>query len=403
MRLKRLSLTNFRVFSRLDLELPSSILLFSGANAQGKTSILEAIAYLATFSSFNASSDRQLINFNIAPEDLIVGRILGEFERGNRNHSLEVRLILDSTDNPSAPRFRKQVLIDGVAKRLSALYGQFNAVTFLPQMARILEGSPADRRAYLDEILSQVQPGYARHLLDYNKALSQRNALLKILNERGGEVQELAVWDDLLARHGSQIMHSRIAALKALEELARPIHLQLTAGAEVMRYHYQPSYEPLPDPKGQLSLVQTAVDRSGIKVQELEAGFLKAMESVYREDIARGQSSLGPHRDEFRFISNKVDLGDFGSRGQGRTALLSLKFAEVQWMKEKTGEWPVLLLDEIMAELDLQRREDLMKALGQVEQAFLTATDTSMFPEGFLNQHQVWQVAGGMVQRTQGA
>lgn len=401
MRLKRLSLTNFRVFSRLDLELPSRVLLFSGANAQGKTSILEAIAYLANFSSFNAGNDRQLINFNIPHEEITVGRILGDFERAGRTHSLEVRLILEATTNPAAPRFRKQVLLDGVPKRLGELYGQFNAVTFLPQMARIVEGSPSDRRAYLDEVLNQVQPGYARHLLDFNKVLTQRNALLKMLGEGGGEVRQLEPWDAMLARHGAQIMHARIQALKDLESFARPIHQELTAGAEVLRFNYQPAFEPLPAPKGQLTLVAANPDRSSLKADELEQGYANALHSAYREDIGRGQTSLGPHRDEFRFVSNKIDLGDFGSRGQGRTALLSLKFAEVQWMHAKTGEWPVLLLDEIMAELDLQRRRDLLKVLGQVEQAFLTATDTSMFPEGFTDAHQVWEVKGGIVGRPQ--
>ncbi len=400
MHLTRLSLTNFRIFSRLDLELPRRVILFSGANAQGKTSILEAISYMANFSSFTAGTDRQLLNFNTPTEAIMVGRIIGEFQKGLKKHTLEIRFIQEFNGNPTSPRFRKEVLLDGVKKRLGEVYGQFNAVSFLPQMARIIEGSPSDRRQYLDEILSQVVTGYARHLYDYNKALSQRNALLKNLSEFGGDVRQLEPWDGLITTNGSAIMHARIQVLRELEAIGNPIHSDLTNGVEVLRLSYAPSYEPMPAPKGQLALpVQSVIDRSGLTQNDLETGLKKALRAAYREDISRGITTLGPHRDEFRFLSNGIDLGNYGSRGQTRTALLSLKFAEVQWMKTKTGEWPVLLLDEIMAELDPERRRALVKVLGDVEQAMLTATDTEMFPDDFVANHEVWKIQDGLVIR----
>lgn len=401
MYLTRLSLTNYRIFSRLELDFPRRVILFTGRNAQGKTSILEAVAFLANFSSFSAANDRQLMNFFAPVEPLMVARVLGEFERAGRHHSIEVRLIQDAASNPANPRFSKQVLLDGVKKRIGDLYGHFNAVTFLPQMSRIIEGAPADRRQYLDEILSQVETGYSRHLSVYSKALSQRNALLKTLAEVGGDRAQLEAWDDLLARHGAAIMHARILALDALEKQAIPIHQRLTRDLEILQFHYQPSYEPLKKPSGQLALpVQTAMDRTGISSDELERGLLAAYKQSYNADIQRGQTSLGPHRDEIRFLSNQIDLGDFGSRGQSRTALLTLKFAEVEWMKQRTGEWPVLLLDEIMAELDPQRRKDLLSVVGQVEQAFVTATDLDMFTPEFVREHEVWQVDQGIVTRS---
>ena len=400
MYLTRLSLSNFRIFSRLDLELPRRIILLSGGNAQGKTSILEAVAYLANFSSFQATSDRQLINFNLPSEPIQVGRIVAEFQRQNRAHTLEVRLIQEFNGNSLQPRYRRELLLDGVKKRLNELYGQFNAVTFLPQMSRVVAGSPADRRQYLDEVLSQVQRGYASHLADYSKALTQRNALLKTLQEKGGDVGQLEPWDDLLARHGAQIMRARILALNELSTLARPIHQKLTRGSEVLRMPYLPSFEPLPAPKGQLTLqIQATVDRCGVSAEELENGLRQALHTARREDTARGMTTTGPHRDEFRFISNNIDLGDFGSRGQNRTALLALKFAEVEWMRQRTGEWPILLLDEIMAELDLQRRIDLQAVLEEVDQALVTATDPEMFSREFIDRQEAWQVENGMVRR----
>lgn len=401
MYLTRLSLTYYRIFSRLELDFPRRVILFTGQNAQGKTSILEAVGYLANFSSFSAASDRQLMNFNTPIEPVMVARILGEFVREGRRHTIEVRLIQDAATNPSNPRFSKQVLLDGVKKRISDVYGQFNAVTFLPQMSRVIEGAPADRRQYFDEILSQVEPGYSRHLSAYSKALTQRNALLKTLAEVGGDKAQLEPWDELLARHGAMIMHARILALAALEKQAIPIHQRLTRDLEILQFHYQPSYEPLKKPAGQMALpVQTTLDRTGISSDELERGLLAAMKQSTHADIQRGQTSIGPHRDEVRFLSNQIDLGDFGSRGQTRTALLSLKFAEVAWMKQRTGEWPVLLLDEIMAELDPQRRKDLLSVVSQVEQAFLSATDLDMFTPEFVHDHEVWQVNQGIVSRT---
>ena len=401
MYLTRLSLTNYRIFSRLELDFPRRVILFTGQNAQGKTSILEAVGYLANFCSFSAASDRQLMNFNTPIEPVMVARILGEFVREGRQHTIEVRLIQDAATNPSNPRFSKQVLLDGVKKRISDVYGQFNAVTFLPQMSRVIEGAPADRRQYFDEILSQVEPGYSRHLSAYSKALTQRNALLKTLAEVGGDRAQLEPWDELLAKHGALVMRARVLALAALEKQAIPIHQQLTRDLEILQFHYQPSYEPLKKPIGQMALpVQTTVDRTGVSSDELERGMLAAMKQSYHADIQRGQTSVGPHRDEVRFLSNQIDLGDFGSRGQTRTALLTLKFAEVAWMKQRTGEWPVLLLDEIMAELDPQRRKDLLSVVGQVEQAFLSATDLDMFTPEFVHDHEVWQVNQGIVSRT---
>ena len=202
MYLTRLSLTYYRIFSRLELDFPRRVILFTGQNAQRKTSILEAVGYLANFSSFSAASDRQLMNFNTPIEPVMVARILGEYVREGRRHTIEVRLIQDAATNPSSPRFSKQVLLDGVKKRISDVYGQFNAVIFLPQMSRVIEGAPADRRPYFDEILSQVEPAFTPSIC-LHKSLAQRNALLKYLAEVGGDKNQLEPWDDLLARHGA--------------------------------------------------------------------------------------------------------------------------------------------------------------------------------------------------------
>jgi DNA replication and repair protein RecF len=398
MYLNRLSLTNFRSFSRLDLDIPREIFLLVGGNAQGKTTLLEAIYFLSTFTSFHASSDRQLINFTVPEQAVIVGRIIGEFTRRDGVHRIEVRLIRENNGTNNHSRFRKEVLLDGVKRKVSEVMGWFNAVIFLPQMSRIIEEGPSERRRYLDMLISQVSPQYVQHLSDYDKTLSQRNALLKQLGEQGGDPEQLAVWDGMLARHGAFIMAERIRAIREVEQEAKRIHYDLTHGREVLRLDYQPAYEPLSKPEGQMTLpVDTVPDRSGFSLEDIEQGMIVDLKELQREEIARGVTTIGPHRDELRFLSNQIDLGDYGSRGQGRTALLALKLAEVNWLHQRTGDWPVLLLDETMSEMDIQRRADLLDALAQCDQAILTSTDISMFEPSFVKRHAVWRVAGGMV------
>lgn len=402
MYLTRLSLNNFRVFSRLELDFPRRVILFHGANAQGKTTILESVAFLALFTSFSASADRQLLNFNLpVSEPVKVGRIVGEFERAGRKNTLEVRLIQEPNGGNGSSRFRKEALLNGVIRRFSDLYGQFNAVTFIPQMAKIIEGGPADRRRYLDEILCQIEPGYSKHLLRYSQVMTRRNALLKRLGEFGGPTDQLDYWDGLLAEHGAYLVRGRIGMLGELENFARQSHEELTMRREVFRLEYQPSFDPTQSQSGQISLpgVQHLAEASSIEVKDIELGFAKQLQKHRKDDIQRGSTSVGPHRDELRFLANQVDLADFGSRGQMRTALLSLKFAEVDLMKQRSGEWPVLLLDEVMAELDPIRRGALLSLLDKVEQAFVTTTDLDMFERKFLDLHEVWKVERGVVSK----
>jgi len=290
--------------------------------------------------------------------------------------------------------------LDGVKKPVSDAVGHFNAVIFVPQMSQIIEGSPEERRRYLNLALAQSVPAYARVLSEYNQVVTQRNALLKALNENGGSRDQLDVWDDALCRLGSQIILWRIQAVQRMEHLASRVHNELTHGHEILRLAYEPAYDPLPKPSGQLGLkIDTAVDRSSFELKDIENGFRERLQDIRNEEIARGLTTIGPHRDELRFLANDFDLGNYGSRGQIRTALLSLKLAEVNWMKERTGEWPVILLDEVMAELDVQRRADLLKYVGESEQVLFTTTDLDLFVPEFVENAEVWKVENGRVEK----
>lgn len=397
MHLNHLSLTNFRSLTRLDVDLPKRSVLLVGSNAQGKTSVLEAIYFLAAFTSFQTHADRQIVNFHEAKNSLAVTRLIADYQRGKTKHRLEARLILEPT-GVNGQRLRKEILLDGVKRHVNDVIGHFNAVIFVPQMSQIIEGGPDERRRYLNLALAQTIPAYARVLHEYNQATSQRNALLKMLSEGNGSKDQLDVWDEALVKFGAQIILWRIQAVQEIERYASRVHSDLTRGDEILRLAYEPAYDPLPKPNGQLGLkLDTSINRAGIELDEIQNGFLARLKNIRNEEIARGVTTIGPHRDDLRFIINKADVSDYGSRGQVRTTLLALKLAEVDWMKARTNESPVILLDEVMAELDLSRRADLLKYVSQDQQVLFTTTDLSLFDSGFVNQSEIWDVQDGVV------
>jgi len=400
MYLAHLSLTNFRNFARLDLDVPRRAVLLVGNNAQGKTSVLEAIYFLATFSSFQTHTDRQMVNFVATgdPSKLAVARIVADFVRQGRFHRIEARIIIEPVGLQNGQRARKEVLLDGVKRPVGEVIGIFNAALYVPHMSQVLEGGPEERRRTLNLSLAQIIPGYAKALSEYQKTLEQRNALLKLLAERGGDQAQLDFWDASLVETGAQIILWRIQAIQELEKLAKRTHLALTRGKEVLRLAYVPAFDPLSPSNGQRMLnLDVAVDRSGCDLPAIKKGFSEALRRLRTEEISRGVTTIGPHRDDLRFLAGKVDLGNYGSRGQVRTTLLSLKLAEVAWMKEKTGEWPIVLFDEVMAELDGERRADLLTALSAPDQALLTTTDAHFFTPEFLQVSTLWHVQSGTV------
>lgn len=395
MYLSHLSLTNFRIFSRLDQDVPRGALILVGDNAQGKTSLLEAIYLLASMTSIQASSMGELLNFMGGTEDLAIGRVVADYTRGTQTHHLEVRVIQEITRNNSS-QVRREVLLDGRKRAVNEIVGHFNAVLFLPHMLEIITGSPRHRRRYMDLTLAQVIPHYSDVLAEYNTAVSQRNALLKQLKEHNGDPLQLAYWDEKCTLSGSKIIHARIHALKELEKHMAKIHHDLTRGSEVIRFKYIPAYEPIEQPRDQIALsLEDPIDRSGIPLEDIQEGYREQLVDLRQEEIRRGVTTIGPHRDELQFLGNGIDLGVYGSRGQVRTSLLALKMAEVAWMHEKTGHWPVLLLDEILAELDETRRADLLARLAQTEQVLLTTTDLDLFTPEFVKNTPKWFIQGG--------
>ena len=399
MYLNHLSLTNFRSFSRLDMDVPRRILLLQGNNAQGKTSLLEAIYFFSTFTSIQASSDRQLINFQNLIEKISVARLIANFYRGEASHKLEIRIIVEKNEDNSSGKLRKEIILDDIKRTTHQSIGYFNAVIFLPQMTKIIEGGPDERRRYLNFSITQVVTGYGKALSEYSQIVTQRNALLKQISERNSDTSQLDYWDELLAERAVFIIKERFKATREMEQIAINNHRKLTDDNEIIQFIYRPAIDQgnfnngkEVNPKG----LNAFIDQ--MTVTELKLEFLRQLKLRRKEEIARGITTIGPHRDEMRFLSNQLDLGDFGSRGQVRTALLSLKLAEVDWMHQRTTYHPILLLDETMAELDQIRRSKLLESIIEGHQAILTTTDLKLFDRDFVKKASLWHIRQGIVE-----
>lgn len=392
-RITHLSLTNFRNYARLELDLPEQTILLHGANAQGKTSLLEAIYYLATSRSPHTPVDRQLMNWLAEQEALPFTRLVADVATLEGARRIEITLIKEALSGAEV-RFRKQVRVNGLPRRTIDLLGQLKVVLFLPQDVALISGPPGERRRYLDITLCQVDPAYCRALSLYNRVVAQRNALLKALQEHRGTPDELTFWDQQLVAAGGTLMASRAQAIAELERLARDIHRDLSGNREHLALRYEPSVVPsqphrLPGSRPDVPPGALADDYGAALRDQLTRG--------RRDEIARGMTLWGPHRDELRFLANGVDLGIYGSRGQQRTAVLALKLGEVAWIRQAAGEWPVLLFDEVLAELDLTRRRYLLDRIDNAQQVLLTSTDPGLFAPDFLRKVKLLRVEAGRI------
>lgn len=435
MLLSHLSLTHFRNYRRLELDFTQRLTLLQGRNAQGKTSLLEAIYFLATSKPIHASTEREVVDWAAQDEPIPYSRVAATIydRRGfarnsaaNNGHdpALESKLLRPTeleillTPRGDGLNFSKQVRINGVNKRSFELIGMLRAVLFLPEDIKLVDGSPGERRRYMDIALCQIDPVYTRTLSAYQKVLAQRNSLLKNLREQGarsgnGAVDaQLSFWDEQLIETGSWVVARRHNFVAQLQPIAQARHAELSEGREALTVEYLPSFNYGPWPEAEFDLWQEGYlldDHSWPWTSELATAEATATVSaeqvavVLREqlverrgrELAAGMTLYGPHRDDLRFLANQRDLRVYGSRGQQRSAALSLKLAEVQVMTDSTGAAPLLLLDDVMSELDAQRRNMLLAALEGVEQAVITTTDWEDFAPDFRRQAQCIHVDAG--------
>lgn len=402
MHIVHLSLTNFRNYSHLELDLPTGAIVIQGDNAQGKTNLLEAIYYLSTMRSPRRSADRELVNWLAMDDDLPFARLVAQIQRAGEVDQIELSLVQSVRQRPNAngPVLRKHIRVNGANKRVSEAVGLLNAVLFMPQDLELVTGSPHVRRRYLDDTICQMDPQYCRALQEYGRVLTQRNYLLRSLRGQADESQ-LLFWDQRLVEHGAYLTWRRQQALQHLDELVQDIHPRLTDGRERLRLQYcaSVSMEQRPGSAYQMPLPasQQATAEVNASLQIISASFHAQLQEARARELEQGVSTVGPHRDDLLFLVNGVDMNAFGSRGQQRTITLSMKLAEVAWLKEEKNDEPVILLDDVASELDASHRDCLLEAIENAQQVLMTTTGLLHLDRGFLERATLWRVAAGRI------
>ncbi len=386
MHLAHLSLTNVRSFRRLDLALSPGRHVIAGDNAQGKSNLLEAVQMLATARTLRGGTDLDLITWEaVADDPLPAARLEAAVQTAHGKRTLEIAVIAQETA-PGVPpaRASRRFRVNGVAKRASDLIGQLRVVMFSADDLEIIAGAPAVRRRYLDITISQFDGAYLRSLQRYGRVLEQRNSLLRRLQERRGRADELDFWDDELATAGALIAQRRADALRALARDAAKRYAELAPGeAEDLALCYEPRL-----PAGIVAAVRE---------HDLAERFRAALVEERREDIRRGVTRWGPHRDDVQFLIGGHSAGQSASRGQQRTAALALRLAEVELSTERSGDPPVLLLDDILSELDPARRERILQAAYGVDQVLITTPDQDRPSAEEMPDATRYRLAGGVL------
>lgn len=357
MQLVSLELRNYRNYARLDLEPGARLNLFLGANGQGKTNLLESVALLALSASPRARRESDVVG-PVAPE----ARVGALVESGERRSEIKISVRVEGD------RTRRRIEVDGQPRRAVDLPGLFRVTLFWPDDLNLVKAGPDHRRRLLNEMLVQVRSGYARTLSRYQRVLEQRNALLKQVAVGEQRVSSLEVWDLELARLGEQLVEARRQAVAALGLVAPQSHAAISGG-ELLELEYAHPPDDL----------------------------LQALELARRDDIRRGSTGIGPHRDDIVIRLNGREARAFASQGQQRTAVVSIKLAEVAVVAEMTGERPVLLLDDVLSELDAGRRRALLEQLGDEGQVIITSVEADPFPAAVIGSSVVRCIERGLV------
>ena len=357
MHLTHLALRNFRNYAAAELTLGPGLTVFRGANAQGKSNLLEAVAMLALTKSTRAEQERDVVRF-ASLADTPYTRITGIAERqGGGPVEVQIDMALAPADRRDALVFQKRVRVDGVPKAAGQAVGAIAAVLFSADDLGIVTGSPANRRRYLDVLLSQADRGYLRALQGYQRVVTQRNQLLRRIREGLARTPELAYWDGELCRLGALVTITRRDAVAALAQEGAAAYAAMA-----------------PDDGGFKAAYAPSIDGGGT-AEEAAAHALGLLAERRDREVQMAQSLVGPHRDDLLLTVGGLDVGQFGSRGQVRTAALSLRLAEAAYLRTALGEEPVLLLDDVLSELDGQRRGHVLEAARRAEQSLVTVVE----------------------------
>jgi DNA replication and repair protein RecF len=366
MKITRIFIQNFTNYQAQDCSPDSRINILQGENAQGKSNFLDAIHYLSRATSYRHSKEKELIRWD---NEFFRLKALIEGKQGNKK--IEINYMAG----------KKGVFVDDMRiDTIENFLGSLLTVIFSPEDLYLIKGPPDNRRRFLDDELLQTNRGYARELYRYKKVLLQRNNLLKKMRGGGKNEELLSVYDGQIAQTGIFVLNSRLDMLEKLKPLARLSHRKMTDGKEELEIRYLSSF--------------------GIEEEIAsltEESYIELLKGHWGEDTLRGYTSLGPHRDDFQVLINGKDVKTYGSQGQQRTVALSLKMAEIEFLKSVHGEYPILLLDDVLSELDNSRRESLINLVSQNMQTFITCTDVEDLKGIHPELHRLMQVKDGNI------
>ncbi|HUI31488.1 MAG TPA: DNA replication/repair protein RecF [Candidatus Acidoferrales bacterium] len=359
MRVKRIQLSNFRNHVDSSLEFSPGVNFITGANAQGKTSILEALSYVCLTKSFLHQADAAIVK--IGSDSFAVDAIL-ENEKGFVNNARVVYSI-DAG---------KRIFIDGNEIKKSAdVIGMFPIVVLSPGDFALTTGAPSERRMFMDMVLSQISRSYLEELIEYRRALKQRNKILLDGKSTGSlDTEVMMAWTDALVSHGSKVMMKRTEFVGEFQATFSSAYSTLVEYGEAPALRYTPSF---------------GLNERGTNVSE---SFYASLSHLAKMERIRGATLSGPHRDDIAFVLNNMPIREFASQGQHKTFLVALKIAEFHYIKTKLAETPVMLLDDVMTELDYSRATKTIQAVSTLGQAFITATDMMSFDENLIDMRE---------------
>ena len=365
MKVNKLRLLNFRNYEHCSVDFENMVTVFYGKNGQGKTNILESIFYSSFGLSHRTSKEDEMMNFSADGMAVLL-----DFVKEDGAHSIKIKRYLDNG------RIHKEIKIDDKKTTAKDHYSFLNAVMFSPEDLNIIKGDPALRRRFMDMEISQTDPVYYELLVRYRRLLKQRNSLLKVIRDNNQPQEQLVPWDEEISGIGAQILIKRLENIKKLKEISVPAFYNLSDKTDELEIKYE-----MKGNNGELFYPEEE------SAQNIKDFYLKSLKERRFKDIMQGSTGIGVHRDDLKTYINAADSRAFASQGQQRCCALALKLSQIEYVKEISGEYPVLLLDDVMSELDQYRRNQLISFINDKVQTIITVNDKALIPDFGSNQY----------------
>jgi len=371
---KKARLKNYRNFSSLSINFNSNLNIFIGNNAQGKTNLLEGLSLIIKGSSYRTKEDREVIKWKNK-----IAYLFGEINKDDEN--IQIALSLENkSEDFYKNKLIKTIKINQNIQKKAALNKEFKGVVFSPEHLQIIKGAPSLRRKFLDEQISQIYPLYYKYLLEYYRILGHRNNILKKEIDQKKKKERLLMWDPRLIERGSFLILTRIKFIKKINHLAHKFHQEITKEKEDIKLVYQ----------------SNILKEQGESISLINKEFKDKLEEYREKEIEQRATLLGPHRDDFSVYINGFNVASYGSQGQQRTIVLSLKLSELELIKEKEGAYPIFFLDDVMSELDEDRRHFLLGLIIEKKvQAFITSINLDYFNSNIKEKSKIFKIEEG--------